>query len=146
MWFELGGLNIYRYKMNSIYLQGGFGLVFFLCSLAFGDWIIALIGGFVAFIMIRDCIKLKETFYEVKKDRIEMIVQGNLKRAIKWNNFEYVTRSRKNPRWVVVGHMKDQIILKPGLDNFDDLTKAVLAHLKDNKEVYIHDSILKKYS
>lgn len=141
---ELGGLFIYRYKMNAIYLQGGFGALFFLASLVFGDWIVAAIGGFVAFILIRDCIKMKETHYEVKKDRLEMYMNGALKRSLKWNHFEYVTRTRKNPKWVVVGHMKEQMILKPSLENFEELVPAVLDHMKDNKEVYIHDSILKK--
>lgn len=141
---ELGGLFIYRYKMNAIYLQGGFGILFFLTSLVFGDWIVALIGGFVAFILIRDCIKMKETHFEVKKDRLEMYVNGALKKSLKWNNFEYVTRTRKNSKWVVVGHMKEQMILKPSLENFETLVPEVLNHMKDNKEVFIHDSILKK--
>ena len=135
----------YRYKKNAVYIQGGFGLLFFLVSLAFGDWLIAGVGGFVAFMLIRDCVKLTQTHFEVKKDRFEMYTNGVLMRSIRWNDFEYVTRTRKNSKWVVVGHMKDQLVLKQSLENFDQLVKEVLAHLKDNKEVYVHDNILKKY-
>lgn len=135
---------IYRYKRNAIFIQAGFGLLFFLVSLAFGDWLIAAVGGFIAFILIRDCVKLKQTHFETKKDRFEMYINGVLTRSIRWNDFEYVTRTRKNSKWVVVGHMKDQIVLKRSLENFDDLVKDVLAHLKDNKEVFIHDNIIKK--
>lgn len=135
----------YRYKKNAVYIQGGFGLLFFLTSLVFGDWLIAAVGGFVAFMLIRDCVKLSQTHFEVKKDRFEMYTNGVLMRSIRWNDFEYVTRTRKNSKWVVVGHMKDQLVLKQSLENFDQLVKEVLAHLKDNKEVYVHDNILKKY-
>lgn len=135
----------FRYKKNAIWIQGGFGILFFLVSLAFGDWLIAGIGGFVAFMLIRDCVKLSQTHFEVKKDRFEMYTSGEMKRSIRWNDFEYVTRTRKNSKWVVVGHMKDQLVLKQSLENFDQLVVEVLAHLKDNKEVYVHDNILKKY-
>lgn len=134
----------YHYKKNSILIQGGFGILFFLVSLAFGDWLVAAVGGLLAFMLVRDCMKLKETRYEVKKDRFEMYVNGVLKQSIRWNNFEYVTRTRKNSKWVVVGRINDQIVLKPSLENFDELVKEILAHLKDNKEVYVHDNIIKK--
>ncbi len=135
----------YKYKMNHIYLQGGFAVLFFMASLVFGEWLVALVGAFIAFILIRDCMKLKETHFELKKDRIEMYLGNSLKKSIKYNDFEYVTRSRKNPKWVVVGHMKEQIILKPSMTDFNTMVKEVLAHLKDNKEVYIHHSIEKKF-
>lgn len=135
----------YTYKMNHIYLQGVFAIVFFLMSLVFGEWLVALIGAFIAFILIRDCMKLKETHYEIKKDRIEMYLGSTLKKSIRFNDFEYVTRTKKNIKWVVVGHMKEQIILKPSMTDFDLMVKEVLSHLKDNKEVYIHHTIEGKY-
>lgn len=135
----------YTYKMNHIYLQGVFAIVFFLMSLVFGEWLVALIGAFIAFILLRDCMKLKETHYEIKKDRIEMYLGSTLKKSIKFNDFEYVTRTKKNIKWVVVGHMKEQIILKPSMTDFDVMVKEVLSHLKDNKEVYIHHTIEGKY-
>ncbi len=135
----------YTYKMNHIYLQGVFAIVFFLMSLVFGQWIVALIGAFIAFILIRDCLKLKETHYEIKKDRIEMYLGKTLKKSIRFNDFEYVTRTKKNIKWVVIGHMKEQIILKPSMTDFEVLVKEVLTHLKDNKEVYIHHTIEGKY-
>lgn len=135
----------YTYKMNHIYLQGVFAIVFFLMSLVFGQWIVAAIGAFIAFILIRDCIKLKETHFEIKKDRIEMYLGKALKKSIRFNDFEYVTRTKKNVKWVVIGHMKEQIILKPSMTGFEEMVKEVLIHLKDNKEVYIHHTIEGKY-
>lgn len=135
----------YTYKMNHIYLQGVFAIVFFLMSLVFGQWLVAAVGAFIAFILIRDCVKLKETHFEIKKDRIEMYMGKTLKKAIKFNDFEYVTRTRKNTKWVVVGHMKEQIILKPSMTDFDQMVKEVLSHLKDNKQVYIHHTIEEKF-
>lgn len=140
-WFKLGGLFIYRYKKSSLYLEAGFGVIFFLVSLAFGDVVIAGIGAFVAFIMIKDSMKLSKMVFEIKKDRIEVYLNGVLKNSMKWNQLEYVTKTRKNPRWVVLGHMKEQIVLKPSLENFDDMILDVLEHVKPNKEIYIHDKI-----
>ncbi len=132
----------FRYKNSSIMTQVGFGAVFFLFSLIFGDWLIAIIGGFVAIIIFRDCIKLKHTSYEIFKDHIELRVKGELVKSLKWNQLEYVTKTRKNVRWVVIGHMKEQIALKPSIEGFDTLVQEVLKHIKDNKEVYVHDKIL----
>jgi hypothetical protein len=133
----------YRYKMNAVYLQGAFALLFFLGSLIFGDWIIAAVGGLVAFMLIRDCMIIKGTHFEIKKDRLERFVHGQVKQSIRFNNFEYVTRTRKNTKWVVVGHLKDQIVLRNSLENLDDLVTDVLEHLKDNKVVFIHHTITK---
>lgn len=132
----------FRYKNSSIMTQLGFGVVFFLFSLVFGDWLIATIGGFVAIIIFRDCVKLKNTSFELFKDHIEVKVKDKKVKSLKWNQLEYVTKTRKNVRWVVIGHMKDQITLKPGIDGFDDLVLEVLKHIKDNKEIYVHDKIL----
>lgn len=140
--FELGGLYIYRYKKNSIYLEVGFGILFFLVSLAFSDVIFAGIGAFVAFILARDSVKLKGTVFEIKKDRIEVYINGVLKTSMKWNQLEYVTKTRKNAKWVVIGHMKQQIVLKPSIENFDEMVLSVLEHVKANKEIYIHDKLM----
>lgn len=125
-----------------MYLQAGFGFLFFIVSLAFGDVIIAGIGAFVAFIMFRDCLKLSKTAYEIKKDRMEVYLNGALQTSLKWNQLEYVTKTRKNIRWVVIGDSKNQIALKPSLEGFDEMVLSVLEHVKANKEIYIHDKIL----
>lgn len=134
----------YHYKKSSVYLQAGFGVAFFLFSLIFGDWLFTAIGGVVAILMFRDCIKLQQTRIEVKKDRIEVYVKDQLKQSLKWNQLEYVTKTRKNAKWVVVGHMKSQIALKPSLERFDELVSEVLTHIKDNKTVYVHEKIVVK--
>lgn len=134
----------YYYKKSSIYLQAGFGVVFFLFSLVFGDWLFTAVGAAVAILMFRDCIKLQRTKIEVKKDRIEVYIHDQLKQSLKWNQLEYVTKTRKNAKWVVVGHMKSQISLKPSLEKFDELVLEVLAHIKDNKTVYVHEKIMAK--
>lgn len=96
----------------------------------------------MAFIMFRDCLKLSKTVYEIKKDRMEVYLNGALQTSLKWNQLEYVTKTRKNIRWVVIGDSKNQIALKPSLEGFDEMVLSVLEHVKANKEIYIHDKIL----
>jgi CDP-diglyceride synthetase len=116
-------------------------VLLFLLSIIVGNIVFVIVCAFISFILIKDCFKIAKTEYEVNSYGIYVRVAGNVVKKIKWSEIKVITRTRKNPKWIVVGHGSSLINIKPTIENYLDMAKEVVEHKKGDNSVYIHHTI-----
>lgn len=135
---------MYYYRKRDIYLQGVVAVMLVLFGLLVGSWPIVAMLGFFTFILIKDCIKLSRTVITVKGDRIEVRIGEQLDRTLYYRDLQYITRTRRNKKWVVVGHDKNIFYIRPSISNYEQMTQEVLKYNRSNKKLFIHETIISK--
>lgn len=131
----------YKYTKTSIYVQAAVAGLLFLLSIIVGNIVFVAICAFMSFILIKDCFKVSKTEYEVNSHGIYVRIAGKLEKKMQWNEVEVITRTRRNPKWIVVGHGSSLINIKPTMENYIDMAKEVVDYKKNDNKVYIHHTI-----
>ncbi|SCZ76886.1 hypothetical protein [Acidaminobacter hydrogenoformans] len=132
---------MYRYKKSEIYLQAAVGAMFIIFGVMLGNWVYLSILGLVSLFLFKDCLKQMKTVIEVKGDRIELRTGDKVTQTILYKNLQFITRTRRNKKWVVVGHDKNIFYIRPAIIDHEKLLSEVLMFNRKNKKVYIHESI-----
>jgi hypothetical protein len=132
---------VYHYKKRDIYLQGGVAIMLTSFGILLGDWAFLAIIGFVSFLLIKDCYKQLHTVIEVKGDRIEVRVGDRVDQTFLFKDFQFITRTKRHNKWVVVGYDKTIFYIRPSIDRYEQMLLEVLKYNRSNKKIFIHETI-----
>ncbi len=94
-----------------------------------------------AFFLLKDAYEMIVSEYVVTAEAIELHVGTKIKWAIKWSELDMVTRTKKNPRWVVLSDGNEFRTIKHHVTNFENLIREIVYNGAVNKNMKVHDSI-----
>lgn len=132
---------MYRYKKQEIYLQASVGLMLIFFGGLLGNWVYLSILGFIAILLFKDCLKQLKTVIEVKGDRLEVRAGDHVTQVILYKDLQFITRTRRHKKWVVVGHDRNIFYIRPSITDDQKLLAEILRYNRTNKKVFIHETI-----
>jgi hypothetical protein len=94
-----------------------------------------------AVFLLKDAYEMIVSEYIVTDEAIELHVGQKIKWAIKWSELDMVTRTKKNPRWVILSDGSEFRTIKHNVTNFENLIRQVIYKGAVNKNMKIHESI-----
>ena len=128
--------------MQPILIQTGVALaMIFFGVTVLQNWIMSGIIVVFAALLLKDAFEMYKAEYVVAKTGLQYKVGDRIKWEIKWTELDMVTRTKKNPRWVVVSDGEAFQMLKNQIVGFEDLVKSVVIHGTANKNLKVHESI-----
>ena len=92
--------------------------------------------------MLRDAFKNLRVEYQIDQNGIKLYANEKIKKEIEWKDVEFLTISKKNKKWIVIGNKKVTIIMKPSIINFEELIDSTTKYVSKRKKVYVHESLL----
>ena len=105
------------------------------------NWLMSGIIVVFAGLLLKDAFEMYKAEYVVAKTGLQYKVGDRIKWEIEWTKLDMVTRTKKNPRWVVVSDGEAFQMLKHQIIGFEDLVKEVVMHGMANKDLKVHESI-----
>lgn len=132
---------MYHYRKRDIYLQAAVGVMFIFFGGLLGNWVYLSILGFISILLFKDCIKQLNSVIEVKRDRLELRTGDKVSQVIYFKDLQFITRTRRHKKWVVVGHDRNLFYIRPSIVNHEQMLEEVLKYNKSNKKVFIHETI-----
>ena len=106
-----------------------------------GNWVYLSILGFIAVLLFKDVLTQRKTVIEVKKDRLEVRAGTQIKQVIYYKDLQFITRTRRHKKWVVMGHDRNIFYIRPSIVRYEAMLEDVLRYNKSNKKVFIHETI-----
>tara|TARA_Y100001933_G_C18724061_1_gene448726 strand:- start:117 stop:629 length:513 start_codon:yes stop_codon:yes gene_type:complete len=94
-----------------------------------------------ALLLLKDAYEMYKAEYVIGKKGLEYLVGDKIKWEMPWITVDMITRTKKNPRWVVVSDGTDFKMLKHTITNFDAFINQVVLHSAQNKELKMHETI-----
>jgi hypothetical protein len=94
-----------------------------------------------AVFLLKDAYEMIVSEYIVTDEAIELHVGQKIKWAIKWSELDMVTRTKKNPRWVILSDGSEFRTIKHNVTSFENLIRQVIYKGAVNKNMKIHESI-----
>ncbi len=91
--------------------------------------------------LLKDAYEMVGSEYVISEESLQLQVHGKVKWEIKWRELDMVTRTKKNPRWVVVSDGKEFRMIKHSTTNFEMLVKEVIRYGSVNKDMKVHETI-----
>lgn len=129
-------------KRSGVYVQIIVPIIIIAGSLILKNMVYISITAILGILLIRDAIKNMNTYFEVDDTGIKMVNSTGTTKAVAWNDVEFLTISRTNKNWVVVGNRNVTITIKPATIGQRELIKLCVKYLNKRKKVYIHESLL----
>lgn len=132
----------YRLKNHNAYAQITFAILIIIGPIILWNPMYMVITLVIGALMLKDAFKNLRVEYEI--DEVGLRVFGNetLRKSIEWSEVEFLTISKKNKSWVVIGNKNLTIILKPSIIGFDELIESTKKYVRKRKKVYINEMLL----
>ncbi len=132
----------YKLNNNSTYIQIAFAALLILVPLILRNILYISISIFIGILMLRDAFKNLRVEYQIDQNGIKLYANEKIKKEIEWKDVEFLTISKKNKKWIVIGNKKVTIIMKPSIINFEELIDSTTKYVSKRKKVYVHESLL----
>lgn len=133
---------MYKYTKRSLMMQGT--IVFLALILTvFGNHIaFQLIAAFVGILMGKDLAISMTT--DIVLDDEGMLEKSKFRTRyrIKWSEVEYVTITRKNKKWIIIGNDDQFYTLKPLIKDYELMAKDIVEKVNAVKKVRVHEYLL----
>jgi len=133
---------MYSIKKSHMAMQIMVGILLLAGSIILKNWGFIIFFFLVLLIFIRDVYRQTNITYEIDEKSIRELYNGKVKIEITWNKVDFVTRTRKNKKWIVVGNVSDIITLKNSIENYEELKKEVIDRASKRKKTYIHETLI----
>ena len=133
---------MYKIKFSHILGQVVMGVVFILGALIIKNMIFIVISVFGGVLLFRDAYRQYFTLYSVDEKSLKVYFKGTISKEITWKKIDLVTKTRKNPKWIVVGSFEDIITLKNSIEGLPELQSKILVEAKKRKKIFIHDTLI----
>lgn len=133
---------MYKNQMQPILIQAGVAaaMIFFGVTVL-QSWLMSGIIVVFALLLLKDAYEMYKAEYVVAETGLQYKVGDRVKWEIKWTELDMITRTKKNPRWVVVSDGTEYQMLKHQISGFEDLVRGVVIKGTANKNLKVHDSI-----
>lgn len=132
----------FKLKNHNAYAQITFAILIILGPLILRNLVYLMITLLIGLLMLKDAFNNLRVEYEIDEKGLKVFGNEKLKKSIEWSQVEFLTISKKNKRWVVIGNKNITIILKPSIIGFDELVKSTISYVRKRKKVYVHESLL----
>lgn len=137
------GVNMkYKLKNHNAYAQITFAILIIIGPMILKNLVYIVITSTLGIIMLKDAFKNMRVEYEVNDSGLKVFGNEKLKKSIEWIDVEFLTISRKNKTWVVIGNKDQTIVLKPSIIGFEELIKSTVTYVHKRKKVYVHETLL----
>lgn len=133
---------MYKNEKQPIVIQVGVAaaMIFFGVTVMNNIIMSALIVIF-ALLLLKDAYEMYKAEYIVAETGLQYVVGDHVKWEIEWSSLDMVTRTKKNPKWVVVSDGQEFKMLKHTIVGFEQLVREVVTKGSVNKELKIHETI-----
>lgn len=133
---------MFKNEMQPVVIQAGVAgaMIFFGTTVLTSPIMIGIIVVF-ALLLLKDAFEMYKAEYVIGKKGLEYRVGDKLKWEIPWISVDMITRTKKNPRWVVISDGTEFKMLKHTITNFDAFINQVVIHSAKNQELKIHETI-----
>ncbi|MGB3368232.1 MAG: hypothetical protein WBA54_12130 [Acidaminobacteraceae bacterium] len=132
----------YRLKNHNAYVQVTFSLLIIIGPIILWNPMYMIISSVIGLLMLKDAFKNLRVEYEIDEKGLKVFGNETLKKSIKWSDVEFLTISKKNKNWVVIGNKKVTIMLKPSIIGFEELMESTVKYVAKRKKVYINEMLL----
>lgn len=132
----------YKLKNHNAYAQITFSILIIIGPIILWNPMYMVITSVIGLLMLKDAFKNLRVEYEIDETGLKVFGNETLKKSIEWADVEFLTISKKNKSWVVIGNKSITIMLKPSIIGFDELIESTIKYVRKRKKVYIHETLL----
>lgn len=133
---------MYKYTKLSLLMQGTI-VVLALILTIFGKHIaFQAIAGFVGLVMGKDLAISMTTDLVLDEEGLLEKSRFRTRYRIKWKEVEFVTITRKNKKWIIVGNDDIFYTLKPLVQDYEEMAKEIVEKVNAVKKVRVHEYLL----